>query len=278
MKKILIPTDFSALGDYAYALAHKIGQKTKVEIHLLSMVSAPPNALFDYQGNLKMDDGENYEKLNEQLEAQEEQMNQWAADKKDIQSKSVRLGPIEEGILSYIKKKDIDLVVMGTSGAYGVEKVFIGSHTANLVMQSPVPIISLKCDRSERNIEDILLVSDFHEQKKFDLSLVKDLQKIFSAELHLLKVNTAKDFESQRKVIQHMKTFAEIHDMQDVQYHVYCEESVEQGILNFSIDKGIDLVAIGTHQRNGISQFFKRSISNDLISHLGQAILAFPLS
>ena len=55
------------------------------------------------------------------------------------------------------------------------------------------------------------------------------------------------------------------------------DESVEKGIVNFSGETGIDFVAIGTHQRSGLSRLFKHSISEDIVNHVWQPILTFPV-
>jgi nucleotide-binding universal stress UspA family protein len=58
---------------------------------------------------------------------------------------------------------------------------------------------------------------------------------------------------------------------------VYCDESVEQGIVNFCADTGIDFVTIGTHQRGSFSRLFKKSISNQVVNHIWQPVLTFPI-
>lgn len=277
MKKILIPTDLSDLGDFAYDLANKIAKPTKAEIHVLSIVPATPEVLFDKEGNVKDCGDINLSKLYEEEKVLNKKMTDWLEGKENVITSIVKIGKVEEDILRYVKQNEIDLVVMGTAGAYGAEEALRGSHTGHISQQSPVPVLSLKCDRSEMKIKDLLLVSDFHKVEKMNLGALKNLQDAFDANINLLKVNTPKDFEPQRKVILKMQEFADLNMLGDVYYHVYCDESVEEGIVNFSADTGIDFVTMGTHQRGSLSKLFKKSISNKIVNHIWQPVMTFPV-
>ncbi|PHN06033.1 universal stress protein [Flavilitoribacter nigricans] len=275
MKKILLPTDGTELGDYAYELAHKIAQKTKASIEVLTVVPAPAGAIFDPDGRLRNDEGEDFSDFYEEKVAVEERLERWIEDKPDIRYTNVRIGHIEEDILQYVKNNQVDLVVMGTKGAHGMNEFIRGSHTGHIVNASPVPVLCLKCDRSGMLIHDILLLSDFEEVEQLDLGILKDLLYAFDAELHLLRVNTPKHFATTRQVKRNMERFVELNGLDKVRFHIYDEESIEQGITNFSLENRVDIVAIGTHQRKGFDRLFKHSVSEDIVNHLMQPVLTF---
>lgn len=277
MKKILLPTDGSELGNYAYDLAHRIAQPTEAEIHVICIVPAPAEAVFDSKGNIKDDEGEDLHELEDRQVNWQKKLDDWVSDKPDITQAKVKIGRVDEDILRYVEEESIDLVVMGTSGAVGWQEWTRGSHAQHLANQSPVPILSLKCDRSGYEIKDLLLVSNFQEEGVVNLEVFKIMQQAFSAKIHLLRINTARDFQSNREVTKHMQVFSETNGLQDVAYHVYCDETVEKGIANFSAETGIDFVAIGTHQRTSVSKLFKHSVSDDVINHIWAPVLVFPV-
>jgi nucleotide-binding universal stress UspA family protein len=277
MKKILIPTDVSELGNYAYEMAHQIAGKTGAVIEVLAIVPAPAEAYFDLEGNLKNDQGEDFTAFIQQQEILEQQLKKWVANKADIQSVKVKIGRVDEDIVHYAKKNQIDLIVMGTAGASGINEILRGSHAAHAVNRAQAPVLSVKCDRSDMLIKDILLVGDFEKIEVLNLKVIKDLRDAFGAKLHLLRVNTSTQFETNQKVMLNMQKFAELNELEQVEFHLYCDESVEQGIVHFSSDNRIDFVAIGTHQRTGLSRLFKHSISEDIVNHVWQPILTFPV-
>ncbi|MBR9923290.1 MAG: universal stress protein [Bacteroidetes bacterium] len=277
MKKILLPTDGSDLGDYAYVIAHKIANATGASIEAFSVVEAPANAFYDPDGNIKDDEGEDLTEFQKQSKDLDDKLQRWIADKPDINTVKTKIGRVNEDIVKEAEAGDFDLIVMGTAGAYGVEQVLRNSHAAHVVRSSKIPVLTLKCDRSEWMINDILLVSDFDEKGELNLKMVKDIQKTFGARLHLLKINTPKHFKTNLEVEKDIADFIEANDLENVEWHIYSDRTIEQGVINFSAESGIDFVAIACHQYTGLSRLFKHDISEDLVNHLWQPVMTFPV-
>lgn len=276
MQKILIPGDLTELTDFAYDIAIKIAEQANAQIEILGIVPAPINASFDRDGNIKTDMGADLSDLEMDLEDLKTKLDDWAKDKKRVSSTTAKIGHIDDTILRHIEENNIDLVAMGTSGAYGLKQWLSNSHAAKVTRHSKVPVLTLKCDRSEFEIEDLLLVSDFHKPEKINIDALKAIIKGLDVDLHFLKVNTQRDFQPNREIRIAMEKFAELNDLDNVEFHIYCDETVEKGIINFSADTGIELVAIGTHQRSGFSRLFNSSVSENVINHIWQPILTFP--
>ncbi len=55
----------------------------------------------------------------------------------------VALGNPAEKILDYIGDEEINLVIMGTHGRKGLERVFFGSVADRVVKMSPVPVLTI---------------------------------------------------------------------------------------------------------------------------------------
>jgi nucleotide-binding universal stress UspA family protein len=275
--RILLPVDLSPRSAYAYDLARRITAGSGGEIHLLAIVPAPPDAVFDTRGQLKEDGGEDYSALKAELSRLQAALEEWRVQKPEITQITAKIGRVEEDILAYIQAYAVDLVVIGAAGAGGLDEWLRGSHTQHLVRNAPAPVLSLKCDRSQYLIEDIALACDFRDARPHNLDVVRRVRDAFGARLHLLKVNTPSDFESTREVQNHMRDFAERNGLGEVVFQLYSDRTVEEGIAHFSADTGIDFVAIGAHQRQGISRIFRPSLVEHMVNHLWQPILAFPL-
>lgn len=52
-------------------------------------------------------------------------------------------GDISETIIEYVKQHHVDLVVMGTHGYKGLEKVLFGSIAEKVVKMSPCPVLTI---------------------------------------------------------------------------------------------------------------------------------------
>jgi len=133
LKKILVPIAIShgLSGNFDYAL--KLSEGFHAELHLLNVVEL---------GNVQVP-----------LEI-EEQLKSFAMKDlvetighsriyENIELRTIASGSGWRGIVEYVEKYDIDLVVMMTYGGATVRQEFIGSTTAKVVQESPCPVITL---------------------------------------------------------------------------------------------------------------------------------------
>lgn len=279
MKKILVPTDLSDLGEYAYNIAYRISQNTGAEIHLLSIIPAPVGAIFTPEGELLADEGVDLNALENERKQTTETLERFQKSNKGIHSYKVLIGAVNEEIIRLIKSDGFDLLVMGTHGASGFQELTIGSHAEYMVRNAPIPVISLKCDRSSYEINDLLFACEFSTKKKINLFALHELADAFNAKIHFLKINTAANFQTSRLIKDNMIKFANLHDMDvsKIDMHIYCDDSIEKGIQHFSADTGIDFLVIATHQRKGLTRLFNSSISEDIVNHNNQPIMTFPI-
>jgi len=63
---------------------------------------------------------------------------------------------------------------------------------------------------------------------------------------------------------QKIKNFIEKYDLPKFSINIYNDNSVEKGILNFSRERKVDLIALSTHGRSGISHLFVGSVAKNL--------------
>jgi nucleotide-binding universal stress UspA family protein len=61
----------------------------------------------------------------------------------------VLLGDATANILDYITSEDIDLVIMGTHGRKGLDRVIFGSVADRVIKMSPVPVMSINPYRAK---------------------------------------------------------------------------------------------------------------------------------
>jgi len=277
MKKILVPTDFSDLSEFAYGVASKLAQVTKADIITLSVIPGPQGAIYNANGELTNDEGNDYSEWTKRLNSNKVKMKKWISNKPDVIDNINTIGSIDDSILQYSESSDIDLIVMGTEGLYNKSFWSKGSHTEYITNHSDIPVLSLKCDRSNLDLKEIVLASDFLENEKLDLSLLKTIQKAYDSKLILLKVNTPKQNRSNDQIADDMQSFADINDLENYSMYIYNDSTVEIGIGKFSAENDIDLIALGTHQEYGFSKLFSGSISDDVVNHLFHPILTFPL-
>ena len=132
MKKILVPVDFSANSDKLVNYAAAYAAKVPASLSLLNVIENP----LAYEGLVSA-------KFNEEMKAaMESKMNKLIdehEDKCDISETKVVIGDTVDIILAAAKK--YDMIIIGTHGYRGLEKILMGSVAERVVKNSPCPVL-----------------------------------------------------------------------------------------------------------------------------------------
>src|SRR5690606_30069646 len=139
-----------------------------------------------------------------------------------------------DGIIKASKAHNIDLVVMGSHGASGVQGFFVGSNTEKVVRTSDIPVLVVKKDLDIREINKFVFASDFSDEVKKPFAKAIAFAKAFGARMDLLMINTPGHFlsteESEKRIVSFINNF----ELSDYSMHVFNDYSVEKGVLNFA--------------------------------------------
>lgn len=273
--KILIPTDFSVQAEFAYLMVKKLEEKTPVDIHFLHVMNVPDTVTMDAGGNIQTCGEIDVNYVVKQKEIAERKLaNLKTLYGNDINSHFV-LGKVTDGILNFAEANHFDLIVMGTKGAWGIKERLSGSETQMIARKSKIPVLSLMCDRSDLNIQNILLVHNFNHPAKEDLQLMHKLIKAFNTKFHLLQITSGKVEAEKATVESNMKMFAELNGIVNYECHLINDNDVEKGVVHFNQMSNMDIVCIGTHGKGGL---FHHSATEKLINHLFKPIISFHLN
>jgi nucleotide-binding universal stress UspA family protein len=173
MKRILVPVDFSKEAECAARIAANIAKKTGSEIYLLHMLELPVNTI------------DPAELTNIRSEPQIIYFMKLAHEKFDAFKKlpffkglkvieSVQFHFAFAGIINESEKNNIDLIVMGSQGASGLQEMFIGSNTEKVVRRSKVPVLVVKRSADDFKINNIIFASDYNIESKKTFQKVID--------------------------------------------------------------------------------------------------------
>ena len=277
MKKIIVPVDFSDVSKYVTELAVKMAQYIDAEIHFLNVISLPSHILLTPEGEL-FEDGDFDISIPKQLKVEvQNKILDWANVFYPKAITCVCYGHVNEQVLNYSSKNNADLIVMGTHASSGVKEMIASSHAEYIAMHAAIPLLTLKCDRSDIVIKSMVLASSFKIDEVPHCDLALAMQKAFDAKLYLLRVNTSKDFIPDGEVEKNMKQFAAKHQLTNYECAVYNDHDVEEGIMHFVAKKDVDIIAIGSKQRKGVSKLINGCLSADVLNHIHKPILTFKL-
>lgn len=140
IKKILFPLDLAEISQKIVPYVKAMAEKFDAEIHLV-FVATLLEEFSSYVPHLSVDQ---FEK--EMVEGAERRMIEFRKDffKECLNCKSVVLrGDIADEIVGYIKSEGIDLVILGTHGRQGLNRLIFGSVAEKVIKMSPVPVLSI---------------------------------------------------------------------------------------------------------------------------------------
>jgi len=274
MKKILVPTDFSKEAENALKVAAQLGKKHNCELILLNMLDLPLTQLDAGSAPADLPEAVYFMKLaHKQFE---EVINKPYLDGVNI-TEMVDFHDINTGILEVSKEHDVDLIIMGSHGASGLKEMFIGSNAEKIVRTSEVPVLVIKNEHENFNIEEFVFASDFENDNKETYKQAVKLAEMFNAKIHLLMVNTISNFSTTASAKVKIHEFIKDSTFTNYTTNIYNDETAEKGILNFSHIIDADLIGISTHGRQGIAHFFNGSLSEDIVNHAKRPVITFKI-
>ena len=273
--KILIPTDFSIQAEFAYLMVKRLEEKTLIDIHFLHVLAVPDTVTMDANGEIQTCGEIDVKYLVKQKEIAERNLANLKTLYGNNNPTHLVLGKITDAILNFSETNDFDLIVMGTKGAWGLKEKLSGSETQMIARKSKIPLLSLMCDRSDLNIQNILLVHNFNHPAKEGLQLMHKLINAFNTKFHLLQITSGKVEVENASVEANMKKFAELNNIINFECHLINDKDVENGVIHFNQMNNMDIVCIGTHGKGGI---FHDSATEKLINHLFKPIISFHLN
>jgi nucleotide-binding universal stress UspA family protein len=262
MKKILVPIDFSKPSEYAGKMAAMIAKKTSATVYLIHLIELPSGIVdMGFNSNFSVPESMLY------LRKTREKILEFK--KKNFQEDItveyfIKLNNPFEGIQKYAQKINADLIIMGSKGHSEFEEIMIGSNTEKVVRTSKIPVIAVKRDRKKFKLKNLVFASNFKKDNKEVFRKFLDFANAFGSKIHLLKINTPSNFESTFSAEEKLKDFIKGFHLPKHTLHIYNDVSIEKGIINFSRDKKIDLIALSTHGRSGLSHLFTASVTKKL--------------
>jgi nucleotide-binding universal stress UspA family protein len=272
--KILIPTDFSVQAEFAYLMVKKLEEKINIEIHFLHVLSVPETVTIDTAGNISTCGEIDVAHVEKQKEIAERKL----ANLKNLYGSAINthllLGKTTDVIVDYALTEKMDLVVMGTKGAWGLKDKLSGTATQMVARRSTIPVLSLMCDRSDLTINHLLLVHDFSKPAAENLTLMHKILKAFNPTLHLLQIVSGEVATAKADIELNMQQFVNLNSIEKFECHIINDKDVENGVIHFNQMNNMDMICIGTHGKGGM---LHQSATEKLINHLFKPIISFHL-
>ena len=138
-KKILFPVDLSESSEKILPYVQAVAKKFEAKIHILFAAR-----VFEYFTSIYVPHPSINKFEKEIIDGAEKKLYEFIDKyfKEYPGTKTVVVaGDASEEIINYIESQGIDLIIMGTHGRKGLDKVMFGSVAERVVKTSPVPVL-----------------------------------------------------------------------------------------------------------------------------------------
>jgi nucleotide-binding universal stress UspA family protein len=190
VRKILVPTDFSpnALTAYQYAVALAVHFGADLILaHVIKRLALPANTPLEvYETVLEDEKQRAWEELKRQAALKRESL----GTNQDIRViPLVVLNAFVTGINQLVAQENPSLIIMGTKGATGLRRIFLGSNTADLIDHTIVPLLAVPEKYAFASLQKILIALNIKEYAGVDcLHLLRSIVRVFSSSVTILTV------------------------------------------------------------------------------------------
>lgn len=286
IQHILVPSDFSDSAKRALGHAFAVAKLHQARITILHVVTVFDDDPYNPEKSFP-DVGEYYNHL-EKRAGDHFKSALSSTPTTDIPVDTViqrGFSPHEE-ILTYAAHHNVDFIAMGTHGRKPLARFFMGSVAEKVVHHAECPVLTVRFSEESSltkipSYERILVPTDFSEQSRNAIELAVhllpesgtvDLLHVVEDSIHPSYFATDGDTlldvlpNIREKSNELLQNFATDLIPDRLQTHLVIQEGrISQTILDYAEENPVDVIAMGTHGLNVLSQIFIGSQTNRVL-------------
>jgi nucleotide-binding universal stress UspA family protein len=192
--------------------------------------------------------------------------------------------------------RDVDLIVLGTHGRKGMERLFAGSVAEGIIRSAKCPVLTVRHHKRSRLFEyhagspRILVPTDFSPQSHAALAFASSIRPILKANITVLHVDESPVMSTARSPKENSKTMEQhanlLEQLKRVQStdpgigfdHVILRGRASELISQYANKQRFDFVVVGTHGRRGIRRALLGSVAEDVVRNADCPVICVKLN
>ena len=270
--RIFYPTDFSEASLNAFIYAIELAKATAGEIitfhayHLPDIRGAHlPHTLQKVYESISIEEFENYR---DSIPLLREICEKQGCNNLKM-SHVLQHGDPKTAILNAIAANQADIVVMGTSGAGMMRKLFVGSVAAEVMENANVPVLAIPLGAVyDGKIDSIAFATEMLEEDDTAMARVLEIAGLFDARVICLHADVAHTASFSGRRQEFLEKYPQ------VELHILDSLDAEDSINAFVNNHPVDILVMLIHKRNKIQELLTYSMTKRLAAYLKLPILA----
>lgn len=166
-------------------------------------------------------------------------------------------GKVAPALSTTATRELASMIIIGTNGASGFEKYWMGSQAVRIVQDSPCPVLTVRQGYDfHKHLDRIVVPLRINANSRQKVPPAASMAKIFDSEVHILALLDMKEDEGTLKAyvqqsVDYLEKEGVRYKVETREYSSYCDT-----VLNYADDVKADLLVINTEQDRIISQIF----------------------
>ena len=216
-----------------------------------------------------------------------------------VNSSCFLYGQPSEAILEQIKSENYDLVVMGSHGKVGIRS-WLGSVSRKIVTKSPIPVFIVRPSQKTENLtskrsKNILITTDGSENSNMAIIAMLNILNLEESFISILSIKPGAEslppeitsdnewvkacLEKQNEIasnsIKEAEKILKENNISPKSTFILEGDAAEK-ILDFCKQNIPDLIVMGSHGREGLSDMLLGSVSKRVLDHSCCPVLIIP--
>jgi nucleotide-binding universal stress UspA family protein len=276
MKTIIVPIDFSICSTNAANYAIELVKNLKAKIifiHAFQIPAPMPEAyVYPISSNELKED---YTKrLKEMVQSELGLINNDAIDF----AYEVNEGNTVHEIIAAAKKYNAKMIIMGTEGASGIVKKYIlGSTAADVIPQSPCPVLVIPKGAKYFGVNKIVFTADFKSIKgNATFEALMEIVIQYNSEVliyYIRKMDSS--LPTLNEAIEGLNIF-KVFEHYKYSFHTSVANDIIAAIDEFITTNKADMLVTIPHKRGYFELLFNQSVSRNLVFQTKTPILCLP--
>lgn len=248
---IIVPWDFTDKADAAFQHAMKVSGITKAAIHLLHIV-----------------------KKSKEEQAAQEKMQQIALELEQKHGTRPEVSAVAGSIFKTIgqmaDKKNAEMVIMGTHGIRGMQKL-TGSWALKVIVSSKAPFVVVQAPPKSNSFKNIVFPVDFKKENKEKLKWTEYLAEHFKFKIHILRPNFT-DERLKKKADNNLLFVRNYLSEKGIDFNIDTAKNTNfaEGTIEYAKEINADLVLIMTTKNIGFSDYVMGASEQQIIANSAQ--------
>lgn len=264
VRNIVVPTDFSETAEnafrYALQLAAVIGANIRL-VHIYQHKS-------DLSGAVLLDGvSEEFHMKQELLESLSQSgnyrpMNGTAVPVR-VEPEMIK-GSVVDELRNLSRRKDTDLIVMGTTGDSKLLGRWLGSISTEVARKAYCPVILVPKNCRFEAYRDIVYACDYHQHEENVLGRILSFAGHFKPMMHLVHVNTARNASPED--FQQVPVGGDAFSGKEMKLKLskVANPDILDALIQYANSNKAGLIAMGTEHRPFLEDLFHRSLTREM--------------